>query len=330
MHRVRREKMANSELSDILRASGFRFNKALGQNFIFDGNLTLTARLAARAKKVFSFEVDERLRPVLDISLKGAENVEVVFRDVTKMKDDELREMIGGEFKVVANLPYYITTPLIMRFAESTLPVSSLTVMVQKEVADRLTAEVGSADYAAVTLAVKVFGDAAVTRIVDRHMFRPAPNVDSAVVRIDRVPGRLDGADEKLVRKLVRAAFAMRRKTLVNNLAASFGMHPETTGDRPRHRLRFPRRCPRRTPLPRRLHPPRRCNGALIARGRCPCTNAQGALPLDPARGIMPLDPKLLYDIAPSIAASPAILGAFLYKAWRAFLSTMLTYSKCL
>ena len=255
MHRVRREKMANSELSDILRASGFRFNKALGQNFIFDGNLldaivsdagvtaedtvveigtgagTLTARLAARAKKVFSFEVDERLRPVLDISLKGAENVEVVFRDVMKMKDDELREMIGGEFKVVANLPYYITTPLIMRFAESTLPVRSITVMVQKEVADRLTAEVGSADYAAVTLAVKVFGDAAVTRIVDRHMFRPAPNVDSAVVRIDRVPGRLDGADEKLVRKLVRAAFAMRRKTLVNNLAASFGIPKQQATD---------------------------------------------------------------------------------------------------
>ena len=247
--------MANSELSDILRASGFRFNKALGQNFLFDGNLldaivsdagvtaedtvveigtgagTLTARLAARAKKVFSFEVDERLRPVLDISLKGAENVEVVFRDVMKMKDDELREMIGGEFKVVANLPYYITTPLIMRFAESALPVSSLTVMVQKEVADRLTAEVGSADYAAVTLAVKVFGDAAVTRIVDRHMFRPAPNVDSAVVRIDRVPGRLDGADEKLVRKLVRAAFAMRRKTLVNNLAASFGIAKQQATD---------------------------------------------------------------------------------------------------
>lgn len=247
--------MANSELSDILRASGFRFNKALGQNFIFDGNLldaivsdagvtaedtvveigtgagTLTARLAARAKKVFSFEVDERLRPVLDISLKGAENVEVVFRDVMKMKDDELREMIGGEFKVVANLPYYITTPLIMRFVESTLPVRSLTVMVQKEVADRLTAEVGSADYAAVTLAVKVFGAAAVTRIVDRHMFRPAPNVDSAVVRIDRVPGRLDGADEKLVRKLVRAAFAMRRKTLVNNLAASFGIPKQQATD---------------------------------------------------------------------------------------------------
>ena len=229
--------MERAGVADILNAAGFRFNKALGQNFIFDSNLldaivsdagvtaedtvveigtgagTLTARLAARAKKVFSFEVDERLRPVLDLTLQGVGNAEVVFRDVMKMKDAEFTDIVGGgTFRVVANLPYYITTPLIMRFVESGLPVSSLTVMVQKEVADRLTAEVGSADYAAVT------------RIVDRHMFRPAPNVDSAVVRIDRVPGRLDGADEKLVRKLVRAAFAMRRKTLVNNLSAAFGI----------------------------------------------------------------------------------------------------------
>ena len=280
--------MANSELSDILRASGFRFNKALGQNFIFDGNLldaivadagvtaedtvveigtgagTLTARLAARAKKVFSFEVDERLRPVLDISLKGAENVEVVFRDVMKMKDDELREMIGGEFKVVANLPYYITTPLIMRFAESTLPVRSITVMVQKEVADRLTAEVGSADYAAVTLAVKVFGAAAVTRIVDRRTqcrqrrraHRPRPRQVGRCGRKTRAQAR--------ARRLRHAPQDPRQQP------RRFLRHPETTGGRPRHRLRFPRRRPRRTPLPRRFHPPRRCNGALIARGRCP------------------------------------------------------------
>ena len=241
--------MEKAGVVDILNAAGFRFNKALGQNFIFDSNLldaivsdagvtaedtvveigtgagTLTARLAARAKKVFSFEVDERLRPVLDLTLQGVGNAEVVFRDVMKMKDAEFTDIVGGgTFRVVANLPYYITTPLIMRFVESGLPVSSLTVMVQKEVADRLTAEVGSADYAAVTLAVRMFGDAAVTRTVDRRMFRPAPNVDSAVVRLDRVPGRLDGADEKLVRKLVRAAFAMRRKTLVNNLSAAFGI----------------------------------------------------------------------------------------------------------
>ena len=248
--------MERAGVADILNAAGFRFNKALGQNFIFDSNLldaivsdagvtaedtvveigtgagTLTARLAARAKKVFSFEVDERLRPVLDLTLQGVGNAEVVFRDVMKMKDAEFTDIVGGgTFRVVANLPYYITTPLIMRFVESGLPVSSLTVMVQKEVADRLTAEVGSADYAAVTLAVKMFGDAAVMRTVDRRMFRPAPNVDSAVVRLDRVPGRLDGTDEKLVRKLVRAAFAMRRKTLVNNLSAAFGIPKQSAAE---------------------------------------------------------------------------------------------------
>lgn len=248
--------MERAGVADILSAAGFRFNKALGQNFIFDSNLldaivsdagvtaedtvveigtgagTLTARLAARAKKVFSFEVDERLRPVLDLTLQGVGNAEVVFRDVMKMKDAEFTDIVGGgTFRVVANLPYYITTPLIMRFVESGLPVSSLAVMVQKEVADRLTAEVGSADYAAVTLAVRMFGDAAVMRTVDRRMFRPAPNVDSAVVRLDRVPGRLDGTDEKLVRKLVRAAFAMRRKTLVNNLSAAFGIPKQSAAE---------------------------------------------------------------------------------------------------
>ena len=249
MRRDRRKILETPRVADILTDQGFRFNKALGQNFIFDGNLldaivsdsgvtasdtvvevgtgagTLTSRLAARAGRVCSFEVDERLKSVLDVSLKGAENVEVVFRDVMKMKDDELRSVIGGgEFKVVANLPYYITTPLIMRFIESSLDVSSLTVMVQKEVACRLIAEPGTADYAAVTLAVRMFGDAAVTRTVDRRMFRPAPNVDSAVVHITRVPDRVAEEDVPLVKKTVRAAFAMRRKTLANNLSAAFGI----------------------------------------------------------------------------------------------------------
>ena len=203
-----------------------------------------------------SFEVDERLKSVLDVSLHGAENVEVVFRDVMKMKDDELRSVIGGgEFKVVANLPYYITTPLIMRFIESSLDVSSLTVMVQKEVACRLIAEPGTADYAAVTLAVRMFGDAAVTRTVDRRMFRPAPNVDSAVVHITRVPDRVAEEDVPLVKKTVRAAFAMRRKTLANNLSAAFGISKQqatelVTG------CGFPRRYPRRTSLSRRFYPP--------------------------------------------------------------------------
>lgn len=238
------------KIAELLKNSEFRFNKALGQNFIFDNNLldaivsdsgagaddtvveigtgagTLTSRLALRAKKVFSFEVDKNLQDILSLSLQGCENVEVVFRDVLKMKDDEFTRIVGeGPFRVVANLPYYVTTPMIMRFIESPLPVSTLTVMVQKEVADRLVAECGSADYAAVTLAVKMFGDARVTRTVDRRMFRPAPNVDSAVVQIERVPERLEGEDTALLKRVVRAAFAMRRKTLANNLASSFGMN---------------------------------------------------------------------------------------------------------
>ena len=238
------------KIAELLKNSEFRFNKALGQNFIFDNNLldaivsdsgagaddtvveigtgagTLTSRLALRAKKVFSFEVDKNLQDILSLSLQGCENVEVVFRDVLKMKDDEFTRIVGeGPFRVVANLPYYVTTPMIMRFIESPLPVSTLTVMVQKEVADRLVAECGSADYAAVTLAVKMFGDARVTRTVDRRMFRPAPNVDSAVVQIERVPKRLEGEDTAFLKRVVRAAFAMRRKTLANNLASSFGMN---------------------------------------------------------------------------------------------------------
>lgn len=238
------------KIAELLKNSEFRFNKALGQNFIFDNNLldaivsdsgagaddtvveigtgagTLTSRLALRAKKVFSFEVDKNLQDILSLSLQGCENVEVVFRDVLKMKDDEFTRIVGeGPFRVVANLPYYVTTPMIMRFIESPLPVSTLTVMVQKEVADRLVAECGSADYAAVTLAVKMFGDARVTRTVDRKMFRPAPNVDSAVVQIERVPERLEGEDTAFLKRVVRAAFAMRRKTLANNLASAFGMN---------------------------------------------------------------------------------------------------------
>lgn len=241
--------MENRNTADLLKALGFRFNKALGQNFIFDTNLldavvvdsgvsaddtvveigtgagTLTARIADKCRKVFSFEVDEKLKPVLSLSLQGIDNVEVVFRDVLKMSDDAFRALVGdGKFKVIANLPYYVTTPLIMRFIESGLDVESLTVMVQKEVADRICAAPATEDYSALTLAVEVFGTATLTRKVSRTVFRPSPNVDSAVVRIERERNKLQGKDIRLVKRLIRAAFAMRRKTLVNNLQSAFGM----------------------------------------------------------------------------------------------------------
>lgn len=243
--------MEKPDVRDLIRAEGFRFDKSLGQNFVFDGNLlgaiaadagvckddtvveigtgagTLTAALAERAGRVVSFEVDERLRDILSLSLQGRNNVEVVFRDVLRMKDCEIETLTGGPFRVVANLPYCVTSPMIMRFVESALPVTGITVMVQKEVADRLCAAPATPDYAAITLAVRIFGDARVTRTVSRKMFMPPPNVDSAVVRIDRAEDRLAGENVPFVKKLVRAGFAMRRKTLVNNLCSALSLPRE-------------------------------------------------------------------------------------------------------
>lgn len=245
------------KMKDLLQATSFRFNKALGQNFISDTNLlkgivadsgvteddvvveigtgagTLTKQIASVAKKVYSFEVDKNLEPVHALSLQGVDNVEVIFRDVLKMKDNELQDIIGtGDFKVVANLPYYITTPLIMRFLESELPVTSLTIMVQEEVGLRLVAKPNTADYSAVTLAVLLRGGATITRKVGRNMFYPAPNVDSAVVRIDIDRTKLEGENKNLIHKIVRSAFAMRRKTLVNNLNATFGISKQEAAER--------------------------------------------------------------------------------------------------
>ena len=243
--------MEKPDVRDLIRAEGFRFDKSLGQNFVFDGNLlgaiaadagvckddtvveigtgagTLTAALAERAGRVVSFEVDERLRDILSLSLQGRNNVEVVFRDVLRMKDCEIETLTGGPFRVVANLPYCVTSPMIMRFVESALPVTGITVMVQKEVADRLCAAPATPDYAAITLAVRIFGDARVTRTVSRKMFMPPPNVDSAVVRIDKAEDRLAGENVPFVKKLVRAGFAMRRKTLVNNLCSALSLPRE-------------------------------------------------------------------------------------------------------
>ena len=246
--------MGNNSIKDIIRGVDFRFNKALGQNFITDSNLldaivadsgingddtvveigtgagTLTRAIAKVAKKVYSFEVDKNLQPVLALSLQGVDNAEVVFRDVLKMKDDELRSIVGDKFKVVANLPYYITTPLAMRFIESSLDVRSITIMVQKEVALRFVAKPNTADYSAITLAIEMAGDAKITRNVSRNMFFPAPNVDSAVVRIDIDRAKLDGENVALLHKLVRSSFAMRRKTLANNLSVAFQIVKQEAG----------------------------------------------------------------------------------------------------
>lgn len=246
--------MENNGIKDIIRGVDFHFNKALGQNFITDANLldaivadsgingddtvveigtgagTLTRAIAKVAKKVYSFEVDRNLQPVLALSLQGVDNAEVIFRDVLKMKDDELKSVVGDSFKVVANLPYYITTPLAMRFIESSLDVKSVTIMVQKEVALRFVAKPNTADYSAITLAIEMAGNAQITRNVSRNMFFPSPNVDSAVVRIDIDRTKLDGENAPLLHKLVRSSFAMRRKTLANNLSVAFQIDKQEAG----------------------------------------------------------------------------------------------------
>jgi 16S rRNA (adenine1518-N6/adenine1519-N6)-dimethyltransferase len=230
---------------------GFRFKKSLGQNFIFDANLLnavvsdsgateddivvevgagaggLTLALSKRVKKVFAFEVDESLKGILERELSGRENVEVIFRDVLKMTDGEIGKIVGGPFKVVANLPYYITTPLIMRFLEGDLEVSDMTVMVQKEVAERFTAKHNTKEYSAVTLAVDFYSDAKILRTVNRNMFYPVPNVDSALIGFKIIPNKYAVLDRKKFLKFTSSAFAMRRKTLANNLNASFGIEKQ-------------------------------------------------------------------------------------------------------
>lgn len=240
------------EIKEILKKHGFVFKKNLGQNFLTEGSLlraivrdagvtsddvvveigtgagTLTTALASVCAKVYTFDVDEALKPVLKETLAGLNNVSINFEDVLKLSDERISEITEGKpFKVVANIPYYVTTPLIMRFLESTLPVESLTLMVQKEVAERLVAEPDTEQYGAITLAVELRGNASVTRIVDRRLFHPVPKVDSAVVRIDIDKNKVTVKDFDLLVKLIKAGFGMRRKTLANNVEVSLGIPKE-------------------------------------------------------------------------------------------------------
>ena len=236
------------EIKEILLRHGVRFKKNLGQNFLTDPALlaaivrdggvcpgdtvveigtgagTLTRAIAESGARVVTFDVDDSLTPVWAETLAGLDNVTTVIGDVLKMSDEEVKAKVGTDsFRVVANIPYYITTPLMMRWVESGLDVRSITVTIQEEVARRLVAEVGSPDYGAITLAVRLWGRARITRKVPRTMFRPVPNVDSAVVTVERDDSRYIVKDKAFLSKLMRAGFAMRRKTLVNNFSVALG-----------------------------------------------------------------------------------------------------------
>lgn len=234
----------------VLEKNGFHFSKALGQNFLINPSVcprmaalsgaadcagavevgpgigVLTWELSQVAKKVVSIELDKRLVPVLDETLADCDNVKILNADVMKL---DLRRMIeeefpGGEVAVCANLPYYITSPVIMRLLEERLPVTSITVMVQKEAAERLCAHPGERACGAVSAAVWYYAEPEILFQVSRGSFMPAPNVDSAVIRlrIRRTPP-VEVADEPFFFRVVRAAFAQRRKTAVNSIANTLG-----------------------------------------------------------------------------------------------------------
>lgn len=238
-------------VKEILDRHGFTFSKALGQNFIVNPTVcpriaemggaqkgvgiieigtgigVLTKELALRAEKVAAIEIDSRLIPVLEETLSGFDNVTVINADVMKT---DLKEVINTHFQgleaaVCANLPYYITSPIIMYLLESRLPIKSITVMVQKEAGERLCAKMGSRECGAVTAAVRYYAEPKLLFNVSRGSFMPSPNVDSCVIRLDiREKPAVEVNDEKFFFRTVRGAFSQRRKNLANSLSSSLGI----------------------------------------------------------------------------------------------------------
>lgn len=229
-----------------IKKYGFTFKKSLGQNFIIDSNIldkivekanlnedtavieigpgigALTQKLAENAGKVVAIEIDQRLIPILNETLADNDNVVVIHGDVLKLSLDRIieEELAGYKaIKVVANLPYYITTPIILKLLEDKLRLDLIMVMIQKEVAERISAEPGNKDYGSLTLAIEYYAIANIAFPVPRKVFLPEPNVDSAVLQLqirDSPPYTVD--DEEFLFKVIRASFAQRRKTIFNNL----------------------------------------------------------------------------------------------------------------
>ncbi|WP_341321972.1 16S rRNA (adenine(1518)-N(6)/adenine(1519)-N(6))-dimethyltransferase RsmA [Solibacillus sp. FSL H8-0523] len=233
---------------EILQKYGFSFKKSLGQNFLIDPNIlrnivshayltensgaieigpgigALTEHLAREAKKVVSFEIDQRLLPVLEDTLSPYDNVTIVHSDILKADVVKVieQEMPGIEdIMVVANLPYYVTTPILMKLLNDRLPIRGFVVMMQKEVADRITAKPGTKAYGSLSIAIQYYCTAEIAMVVPKTVFMPQPNVDSAVIRlIKHNTPPVEVIDEDFLFEVSRASFAQRRKTIFNNLQA--------------------------------------------------------------------------------------------------------------
>lgn len=240
---------------DIVEKYGFSFKKSLGQNFLIDTNVlnrivdhaeigsesgaieigpgigALTEQLAKRAEKVVAFEIDQRLLPILDETLAPYGNVTVINKDVLKA---DVHEVFNEQFEegqdvmVVANLPYYITTPILFKLLEEKLPVRGFVVMMQKEVGDRLAAKPGTKEYGSLSIAIQYYTEVETVMTVPRTVFVPQPNVDSAIIRLLKRPKPVvEVTDETFFFEVVRASFAQRRKTLMNNLSNNLNGFPK-------------------------------------------------------------------------------------------------------
>ena len=242
-------------LKKLLSQHGFSFKKSLGQNFLIDSTVcpamaeasadkntgvleigpgvgVLTSELSKVAKRVVAIELDERLKKLLPITLSDCDNVEIIYGDAMKL---DLKSIIAEKFAdcekvtVCANLPYYITSPIVMMLLESRLPIESITVMVQKEAAERLCAKVGSRESGAVTVAVNYYATAEILFHVGREAFMPSPNVDSAVIKLNILKEPpINVKDEAKFFRLVKATFAQRRKTFLNTVSNTLKIDKET------------------------------------------------------------------------------------------------------
>lgn len=237
----------SSYLAEILKKFNFRFSKSLGQNFLIDGNIvkniveksgitkddivleigpgfgTLTEELALNAKKVISIEKDHRLMEVLDYTLQNYDNVKIINEDFLKTDLEKIfmEEAKGQKLKVVANLPYYITTPILERIIENKKYFSTISVMVQEEVARRVVASPNNKDYGSLTLYLKYNCESEILMKVPRTVFMPSPNVDSAILYLKLVDRDFD-VDEDYLFKFIRSGFTKRRKNIMNSLSTGF------------------------------------------------------------------------------------------------------------
>ena len=242
-------KLSNpQETIRVMKENGFTVRKKFGQNFLIDSHVidkiiaaaeidkdtevleigpglgTLTQYLAEAAKSVTAVEIDDMLIPILEKTLASYDNVRIVHGDILKQ---DVNELFGGRpFKIVANLPYYITTPIIMSLLESKVPAQSITVMIQKEVADRMKASPGSKDYGALSLAVQYYSEPYLAANVPPNCFMPRPGVGSAVIRLKILDKpSVEVKDEELMFKIIRASFNQRRKTLANAVSHFEGLN---------------------------------------------------------------------------------------------------------